>query len=267
MTAVRLAETSKTRMYCMVSSCWRGVQIFERCTASCLPGPCPVTIATMKSFDEILSALESPDEGARVQAVIDLVRSDDERAGQYLQRTADSDESARVRAVAAKGLTGKKLVQKLMSRQEGLSPGTCLEGSVEALASYRESEYGADTVVPGPDTLPPDEPLSADSSPHPARDDKRTPGQAASVPPSPTPPLGHYVVTDEVGSGGMGVILNAFDTEIQREVAMKVIASQWQSSREYIERFVREAQVQGQLEHPNICPVHELGVDETGRSS
>ena len=225
--------------------------MFETCTVSCLPGPCPVTIATMKSFEEILSALESPDEGARVQAVIDLVRSDDKRAGQYLQQTTDSDESPRVRAVAAKGLTGKKLVQKLMSRQEGLSPGTGLEGSVEALASYQDSEYGADTVVPGPDTLPPDEPLTSGGSPHPGGDGN--------------PPRSHYVVTDEVGSGGMGVILNAFDTEIQREVAMKVIASQWQSSREYIERFVREAQVQGQLEHPNICPVHELGVDENGQ--
>ena len=74
-----------------------------------------------------------------------------------------------------------------------------------------------------------------------------------------------YVVLGEVGRGGMGVILNAVDTDIRREVAMKVITGKRKASRQYTERFVEEAQVQGQLEHPNICPVHELGIDGDGR--
>ena len=74
-----------------------------------------------------------------------------------------------------------------------------------------------------------------------------------------------YVISGEVGRGGMGVILNAVDTDIRREVAMKVITGRRSESRDYLERFVGEAQVQGQLEHPNICPVHELGVDSDGR--
>ena len=74
-----------------------------------------------------------------------------------------------------------------------------------------------------------------------------------------------YMVTGEVGRGGMGVILNAFDTDIRREVAMKIITGRKSESREFLERFVEEAQVQGQLEHPNICPVHDLGVDPDGR--
>jgi len=74
-----------------------------------------------------------------------------------------------------------------------------------------------------------------------------------------------YVISGEVGRGGMGVILNAVDTDIRREVAMKVITGRRGESRDYLERFVGEAQVQGQLEHPNICPVHELGVDRDGR--
>ena len=220
----------------------------------------------MKTFDNILSALESPDEGDRIQAVIDLVRTYDERAGHYLKQTADCDESPRVRAVAAKGLTGKRLVQKLMSQQDDVSPDSFLDGSVEALAAYRESEHCADTIVPGPGSFPSDELAKAEpAEDEPTDDETPDTGESLHKPRSRTRPADHYVVTDQVGSGGMGVILSAFDTEIQREVAMKVIASQLQSSREHIERFVREAQVQGQLEHPNICPVHELGVDDNGQ--
>ena len=74
-----------------------------------------------------------------------------------------------------------------------------------------------------------------------------------------------YVLAGEVGRGGMGIILNAFDTDIRREVAMKIITGRKSEAREFLERFVEEAQVQGQLEHPNICPVHDLGVDPNGR--
>jgi len=74
-----------------------------------------------------------------------------------------------------------------------------------------------------------------------------------------------YVLAGEVGRGGMGIILNAFDTDIRREVAMKIITGRRSEAREFLERFVEEAQVQGQLEHPNICPVHDLGVDPNGR--
>ena len=74
-----------------------------------------------------------------------------------------------------------------------------------------------------------------------------------------------YEIADEVARGGMGVILSARDTGIGRDVAMKVILSGWQESREFSERFIREAQVQGRLEHPNICPVHELGADDKDR--
>jgi len=74
-----------------------------------------------------------------------------------------------------------------------------------------------------------------------------------------------YMVGGEIGRGGMGVILNALDTDIRREVAMKVMSCDRAVPREHIERFVEEVQVQGQLEHPHICPVHELGMDSKGR--
>ena len=74
-----------------------------------------------------------------------------------------------------------------------------------------------------------------------------------------------YVIVNEVGRGGMGVILSVLDSDIRREVAMKVMTGGKGGTREHIERFVEEVQVQGQLEHPPICPVHELGLDNEGR--
>jgi len=67
----------------------------------------------------------------------------------------------------------------------------------------------------------------------------------------------------EIARGGMGAILKLVDRDIRRPVAMKVMIGEESGGR--IERFVEEAQVTGQLEHPNIVPVHELGLDPEGR--
>ncbi|MHC5078397.1 MAG: serine/threonine protein kinase, partial [Planctomycetota bacterium] len=71
-----------------------------------------------------------------------------------------------------------------------------------------------------------------------------------------------YSVLGEVARGGMGAIVKIVDNDIRRPMAMKVILGEKQ--RDQLERFVEEAQVTGQLEHPNIVPVHELGLDEEG---
>ncbi len=72
-----------------------------------------------------------------------------------------------------------------------------------------------------------------------------------------------YVVAGEIARGGMGVILRAVDRDIRRDVAMKILLSEGKDRAR--ERFVEEAQITGQLEHPNIVPVHDLGVDTDGR--
>src|SRR5471030_220691 len=69
-----------------------------------------------------------------------------------------------------------------------------------------------------------------------------------------------YDIGGVVAQGGMGAILNAKEVNIERVVAMKVMLDS--SSPDDLTRFVAEAKVTGQLEHPNIVPVHELGVDE-----
>ncbi|MCK5851062.1 MAG: protein kinase [Kiritimatiellae bacterium] len=70
-----------------------------------------------------------------------------------------------------------------------------------------------------------------------------------------------YNIGKLVAKGGMGAILTAKDLNIRRHVAMKVMLDPNQADDEMILRFIEEAQVTGQLEHPSIVPVHELGVD------
>lgn len=75
-----------------------------------------------------------------------------------------------------------------------------------------------------------------------------------------------YRVITTIGRGGMGTVMQARDMRIRRTVAMKVMKTGSQFSRESVLRFIDEAQLTGQLEHPNIVPVYELGVDEHGET-
>ena len=72
-----------------------------------------------------------------------------------------------------------------------------------------------------------------------------------------------YLVESEIARGGMGAVLRAVDCDIRREVAVKYLLKQADARNKA--RFVEEAQITGQLEHPNIPPVHELGVDSQKR--
>ena len=72
-----------------------------------------------------------------------------------------------------------------------------------------------------------------------------------------------YTLGPTIGMGGMGTVLRAEEIPIRRTVAMKVMRNE--DSETELLRFVEEAQVTGQLEHPNIVPVHELGLNEEGR--
>lgn len=75
-----------------------------------------------------------------------------------------------------------------------------------------------------------------------------------------------YKPLTTIARGGMGVVLQARDLRIRRNVAMKVMKTGAQFSRESVLRFIDEAQLTGQLEHPNIVPVYELGIDEQGET-
>lgn len=78
---------------------------------------------------------------------------------------------------------------------------------------------------------------------------------------------GRIEVRGEVGRGAMGQVLLGFDTKLRREMALKVThLPRGEIPRQLLARFVEEAQVNAQLEHPNIVPVHDLGLDPSGRA-
>lgn len=71
-----------------------------------------------------------------------------------------------------------------------------------------------------------------------------------------------YVFGNEIARGGMGAIVETLDTDIKRDVVTKILLRN--DSKEAIIKFIEEAQITGQLEHPNIVPVYDLGVNDEG---
>ncbi len=70
----------------------------------------------------------------------------------------------------------------------------------------------------------------------------------------------NYRVEGELARGGMGVLLRGRDLDLGRDVALKVLREDLAARPEIVQRFVEEAQIGGQLQHPGIVPVYELGL-------
>ncbi len=89
-----------------------------------------------------------------------------------------------------------------------------------------------------------------------------------------SPVMGRYEARREIARGGMGAILEVWDSELRRTLAMKVVLTGRDSkdaddsegrAERRLSRFLEEAQITGQLDHPGIVPVHDIGIDDTGR--
>jgi serine/threonine protein kinase len=72
---------------------------------------------------------------------------------------------------------------------------------------------------------------------------------------------GRYHLHGEIARGGMGIILKGRDPDLGRDIAMKVLHPGHAGNPGMIQRFIEEAQIGGQLQHPGILPVYELGLD------
>jgi serine/threonine-protein kinase len=76
--------------------------------------------------------------------------------------------------------------------------------------------------------------------------------------------LGRYNVLEKIGEGGMGVVYLAHDSELNRDVALKVLRDEVAHDATRMERFRREAQVLASLNHPSIASI--FGIEEYGDS-
>ena len=77
---------------------------------------------------------------------------------------------------------------------------------------------------------------------------------------SPGTRLGHYDVTALLGEGGMGQVWQATDTQLNRQVALKILPDAFAADPDRLARFTREAQILASLNHPNIAAIH--GIEE-----
>jgi eukaryotic-like serine/threonine-protein kinase len=74
--------------------------------------------------------------------------------------------------------------------------------------------------------------------------------------------LGRYEILDLLGEGGMGVVFKARDTTLRRDLAIKVMHTQFTHQQDFRDRFLQEAQAAARLDHPCIVPVYDFGQQE-----
>ncbi len=161
-----------------------------------------------------------------------------------------------------------------------LDPETAAAELAKALATKKEAKPNgaANTGLGGGGTKSPEKPDLLKNTPRP----QSTP--ASSLPPSSSADtktstressdklakfsrkvpkkIGNYHVQSEVNRGGMGIVYKAVDPQLRRSVAIKVLLAGEGATDEDVKRFQRETQMVARLHHPNIVPIHAVGMHE-----
>src|SRR5436309_1928731 len=83
------------------------------------------------------------------------------------------------------------------------------------------------------------------------------------MPVAPGTVVGRYEVSSLIGSGGMGDVYLASDTQLGRRVALKILPEKFTASKSHLRRFEQEARATSSLNHPNILTIYEIGQFES----
>ena len=75
-----------------------------------------------------------------------------------------------------------------------------------------------------------------------------------------------YRILDKLGAGAMGEVYLAEDTQLERQVAIKLLPDEFADDTERQQRFLTEAKAASALTHPNVCVIYEVGTSDEGRS-
>ena len=180
-----------------------------------------------------------------------------------------------VRCEREPGLEFEAYCREHAEHAEALRALNALWGSLDSLRRKVDESLASGPTPTGRATDSPAAPSSAPPSAIDLEDRSKTRGSSGLLDRlrTRTPQSTRYRIGDEIARGGMGAILNVWDEELRRELAMKVMLGRKGGSSgpaeevdpSLLSRFLEEAQVTGQLDHPGIVPVHELGLDSDGR--
>ncbi len=80
--------------------------------------------------------------------------------------------------------------------------------------------------------------------------------------PLPVKTIAHYRLVEPIGAGGMGAVYKAYDSKLQRVVAVKLLPSEYVSQEDRRRRFFQEARAASALNHPHILTIYEVGEDD-----
>jgi HEAT repeat protein/predicted Ser/Thr protein kinase len=221
--------------------------------------------------------LPAADHPERIPAVIALVRvelqirlrnNEEARLEEYLGRFPElgTTESVAPELVLAE-YEARRAAGKRVDLNEYASRFPAAAATLRSLAdtASRESKVETDTkLTAGGNVSPPGSPPGSARAPRDSAGGSTGSKPFAGRANFENKQFGRYTIEKILGEGGMGAVYLAHDSQLDRKVALKIPTFSSKDAGQLLERFQREARAAATLQHPNLCPVYDVGViDDT----